>query len=68
MKNKKNAVWDNHIFKGIVLPLIIIGAATVLFAAAYVLLSKNIYYWSTAESWNIAIKIATKQEMKIVLM
>ena len=58
MKNKKNAVWDNHIFKGIVLPLIIIGAATVLFAAAYVLMSKNIYYWSTAESWNIAIKIA----------
>lgn len=37
---------------------LIIYAVINIICASYVLLSKNFYYWSTAESWNIAIKIA----------
>jgi len=58
MKKEKNTFFDTDIFKSSVIPLIIIGIITIVFTVAYVLMSKNIYYWSTGESWNIAIKIA----------
>lgn len=57
MKNKKEKTAMST-KKYTLISIAIIFAVVNLIAVLYVLLSKNFYYWSTAESWNIAIKIA----------